>query len=203
MAAIDTLGLAISDVGAAVAAVAAVAGLAYARQTVREARAERIAGEQARLTRRVEWVGEIVEQIDRLAEEDLHMRPMGETWRRGCRLLAQGFIGLDARLPQTARLVQCTDPYGARSIVAVAREEVAAELGRLAREQVPQHEPAHAAADRGSQPQWVAGLGEQWRRRTRRAGTPQQDSNGSAGRAGHQRSQHRLRRDGSRDSSLT
>jgi hypothetical protein len=77
MTAVDTVVWAIGDVAAGVAAVAAVIGLRYARQTVREARAERWAGEEARLVRRLEWVGETIEHIDRLAEEDQRIRPQG------------------------------------------------------------------------------------------------------------------------------
>jgi hypothetical protein len=133
MTAMDTVLSAIAAVAAGVAAVAAVTGLRYARQTVREARAERWAGEHARLVRRLEWVGETIEHIDRLAEEDLRIRPQGETWRRGRSLLAQGFVGLAGLLPQTARLVDCADPYNARSMAMLAREEVAGELARRAR----------------------------------------------------------------------
>jgi hypothetical protein len=133
MTAVDTVVLAIGDVAAGVAAAAAVIGLRYARQTVREARAERWAGEHARLVRRLEWVGETIEHIDRLAEEDQRVRPQGESWRRGRSLLAQGFVGLAGLLPQTARLVDCADPSSARSMAMLAREEVAGELARLAR----------------------------------------------------------------------
>lgn len=132
MTAVDTALSAIGDVAAGAAAVAAVIGLRYARQTVREARAERWAAEHARLVRRLEWVGETIEHIDRLAEEDQRVRPQGETWRRGRNLLAQGFVGLAGVLPQTARLVDCADPYSARSMAMLAREEVAGELARLA-----------------------------------------------------------------------
>jgi hypothetical protein len=135
MTAVDTVLPAIGDVAAGVAAVAAVIGLRYARQTVREARAERWAGEHARLVRRLEWVGETIEHVDRLAEEDQRIRPQGETWRRGRSLLAQGFVGLAELLPQTARLVDCADPYSARSMAMLAREEVAGQLARLARRQ--------------------------------------------------------------------
>lgn len=134
MTAMDTALSAIGDVAAAVAAVGAVIGLRYARQTVREARAERCAAEHARLVRRLEWVGETIEHVDRLAEEDQRIRPQGQTWRRGRNLLAQGFVGLAGMLPQTARLVDCADPYSARSMAMLAREEVAAELARLARQ---------------------------------------------------------------------
>jgi hypothetical protein len=137
MTAVDTVLPAIGDVAAGVAAVAAVIGLRYARQTVREARAERWAGEHARLVRRLEWVGETIEHLDRLAEEDQRIRPQGETWRRGRSLLAQGFVGLAELLPQTARLVDCADPYSARSMAMLAREEVAGELARLARRHGP------------------------------------------------------------------
>ena len=133
MAAVDTVVRAIGDVAVGVAAVAAVIGLRYARQTVREARAERWAGEEARLVRRLEWVGETIELIDRLAEEDQRVRPHGETWCRGRNLLAQGIVGLPGLLPQTARLVDCADPNSARSMAILAREEVAGELARLAR----------------------------------------------------------------------
>lgn len=152
MTAVDTVLSAIGDVAAGVAAVAAVIALRYARQTVREARAERWAAEHARLTRRLEWVGETIEHIDRLAEEDQRMRPQGETWRRGRNLLAQGFIGLAGVLPQTVRLVDCADPYSARSMAMLAREEVAGELERLARQHGSQfldvrREPPASARD--------------------------------------------------------
>ena len=133
MTAVDTVLPAIGDAAAGVAAVAAVIGLRYARQTVREARAERWAGEHARLARRLEWVGETIEHIDRLAEEDQRIQPPGESWRRGRNLLAQGFVGLAGLLPQTARLADCADAYSARSMAMLAREEVAGELARLAR----------------------------------------------------------------------
>jgi hypothetical protein len=133
MTAVNTVLSAIGDVAAGVAAVAAVIGVRYARQTVREARAERWAGEHARLVRRLEWVGETIEHIDRLAEDDQRIQPPGESWRRGRSLLAQGFVGLAGLLPQTARLADCADPYSARSMAMLARDEVAGELARLAR----------------------------------------------------------------------
>jgi hypothetical protein len=136
----DALMVMIGDLAAGVAAVAALTGARYARQTVREARAERIEAEHVRLVRRLEWVGETVEHIDRLAEDDQHSRPVGETFRRGRHLLAQGFVGLDSQLPRTAELAHCADPYSARSIARLAREEVAGELQRLAREQAQRYE---------------------------------------------------------------
>jgi hypothetical protein len=135
----DALLAMIGDLAAGVAAVAALTGARYARQTVREARAERIEAEHVRLVRRLEWVGETIEHIDRLAEDDQHSRPVGETWRRGSHLLAQGFVGLDGQLPRTAELAHCADPYSARSIARLAREEVGTELQRLAREQARRH----------------------------------------------------------------
>jgi len=135
MTAIDAFLTTVGDVAAGVAAVAAVTGARYARQTVREARAERLEAERARLVRRLEWVGETIEHIDRLAEDDQRIRPVGEGWRRGRQLLAQGFVGLDARLPRTAELVRCADPFAARATVMHAREEVDAELRALAAEQ--------------------------------------------------------------------
>jgi hypothetical protein len=134
MTAVDTVVWAIGDLAVGVAAVAAVIGLRYARQTVREARAERWAGEHARLVRRLEWVGETIELIDRLAEEDQRIRPQGENWRRGRNLLAQGIVGLAGLLPQTARLADCADPSSVRSMAMLAREEIAGELARLARQ---------------------------------------------------------------------
>ncbi len=151
MAAIDTFLMVIGDLAAGVAAIAAVTALRYARQTVLEARAERTAAEQARLTRRVEWVGEAVEHIDRLAEDDLRDRPVGQTWQRGRQLLAQGLVGLDGRLPRTAQLVSCADAYSARSITVVARDEVAAELARLARSQAVQPGQDKAESDGSNQ----------------------------------------------------
>jgi hypothetical protein len=130
----------IGALAAGVAAVAALTGARYARQTVREARAERLEAEHVRLVRRLEWVGETIEHIDRLAEDDQHSRPLGETWRRGRHLLAQGFVGLDSHLPRTAELTHCADPYSARSIARLAREEVGSELQRLAREEARRHE---------------------------------------------------------------
>ncbi len=139
MAAIDAFLTMVGDVAAGVAAVAAVTGARYARQTVREARAERLEAEQARLVRRLEWVGETIEHIDRLAEDDQRIRPVGDGWRRGRQLLAQGFVGLEQRLPRTAELVHCADPFTARSIVMHAREEVGHELRALAAEQALRH----------------------------------------------------------------
>ena len=136
----DALLTMIGDLAAGVAAVAALTGVRYARQTVREARAERLEAEHVRLVRRLEWVGETIEHIDRLAEDDQHSRPVGETWRRGRHLLAQGFVGLDSQLPRTAELTYCADPYSARSIARLAREEVGSELHRLAGEQARRHE---------------------------------------------------------------
>jgi hypothetical protein len=143
----------IGDLAAGVAAVAAVTGARYARQTVREARAERLEAEHVRLVRRLEWVGETIEHIDRLAEDDQHSRPVGETWRRGRHLLAQGFVGLGNQLPRTAELTRCADPYSARSIARLAREEVGGELQRLAREQARRHEERSGAEHAG--PGWV------------------------------------------------
>lgn len=154
MAAIDALLTMLGDVAAGTAAVAAVTGARYARQTVREARAERLEAERARLVRRLEWVGEAIEHIDRLAEDDQRIRPVGDGWRRGRQLLAQGFVGLDERLPRTAELVRCADPFTARAIVRHAREEVDEELRELAAEQ------AFRSDDRGdAEPAWRRHLG--------------------------------------------
>lgn len=205
MAAIDTFQL-IGDLAAGVAAVAAATGLYYARQTVREARTERVSAELGRLARRLEWIGETVEHVDRMAEDDLHMRPMGETWRRGCRLLAQGFVGLEGRLPQTAQLMYCGDAYTARSVAVRAREEVGTELAALARSQVEHADPAQDAGSRRL-PHWAAGLGALWRqdgqppegqrparRRTvkMRLSWPRPGSGDSDQPEGPRRSQHRL-----------
>ena len=184
MTGVDTVVWAIGDVAAGVAAVAAVIGLRYARQTVREARAERWAGEHARLARRLEWVGETIEHIDRLAEEDQRVRPQGDTWRRGRSLLAQGFVGLAGLLPQTARLVDCADPTSARSMAVLAREEVAGELARLARRHGSELVDGHRES-----PASAAGLGA-----PRRAG-----SRGPARPGGRLRNRrHRLRRSANR-----
>jgi hypothetical protein len=147
----------IGDLAAGIAAVAALTGARYARQTVREARAERLEAEHVRLVRRLEWVGETIEHIDRLAEDDQHSRPVGETWRRGRHLLAQGFVGLDRQLPRTAELTHCADPYSARSIARLAREEVGSELQRLAREQARRHE-VRARSEQAGPPGWAARL---------------------------------------------
>jgi hypothetical protein len=152
----------IGALAAGIAAVAALTGARYARQTVREARAERLEAEHVRLVRRLEWVGETIEHIDRLAEDDQHSRPVGETWRRGRHLLAQGFVGLDSQLPRTAELTHCADPYSARSIARLAREEVGSELQRLAREEARRHEER---ADAGQ-------AGPAWRERLTRPGFP-------------------------------
>jgi hypothetical protein len=156
MAAMDAFLSMIGDLAAGVAAVAALAGARYARQTVREARAERLDAEHVRLVRRLEWVGETIEHIDRLAEDDQHSRPAGETWRRGRHLLAQGFVGFESQLPRTAELIRCADPYSARSIARLAREEVGSELHRLAREQARRHEDRAATDQTG--PAWAARL---------------------------------------------
>lgn len=211
MAAIDVF-LTIGDIAAGVAAVAALTGLYYARQTVREARAERVAAEQARLSRRVEWVGETVEHIDRLAEDDVHTRPVGETWRRGRQLLAPGFVGLDGRLPQTAKLMNCDDPYSARAIAALAREEIGTELGRLAEEQARQpdvnqdttrwewsHRVTELAArwhrdGRVEEPQDARGSDHRGGRVPEPFAEPPPQRSGSNGQHGHRRSPHRLRR---------
>src|SRR5215469_14116764 len=146
MAAMDILLTMIGDVAAGVAAVAALASLRFAQQTVREARAERVEAERARLVRRVEWVGATIEHIDRLAEDDQHSRPVGEGWRRGCHLPAQGLVGLDSSLPQAAELVNCSDLYSARSFARLAREEVREELQRLALAQAEPRRADRAAA---------------------------------------------------------
>jgi len=131
----DTVFAAIGEIAALAAAVFAFLALGQARQAVREARRERRDAEHARLVRRVEWAGEMIEQIDRLAEDDQRIRPPADSWRRGRILLAQGFVGLADRLPRTAELVGCSDVYQARSNAEFAREEVGRELQRLAREQ--------------------------------------------------------------------
>jgi hypothetical protein len=187
MAAIDTFGVMVADVAAAVAAVAAVTGLRCARQTVREARAERLEAEHVRLVRRLEWVGETIEHIDRLAEDDQQSRPLGESWRRGRQLLAQGFVGLDERLPQTAELVRCADPFTARAIAVRARDEVSGDLQRLAREQALRHDAGQSAERERSG--WLAG----------HLARPRLALHGSGQADGQLRPQrHRARRDGSR-----
>jgi hypothetical protein len=151
MAAIDTFLTMVGDVAAGVAAVAALTGARYARQTIREARTERLDAERARLVRRLEWIGETVEHLDRLAEDDQRIRPVGEGWRRGRQLLAQGFVGLEDRLPRTAELVRCADAFTARSIVMHARAELNEELRRLASEQALRSGDSAGAESSGSQ----------------------------------------------------
>jgi hypothetical protein len=131
----DTTFAAIGDIAALAAAAFAFLALGQARQAAREAHRERRDAEHARLVRRVEWAGEMIEQIDRLAEDDQRIRPPADSWRRGRILLAQGFVGLADRLPRTAELVGCSDVYQVRSSAVLAREEVGRELQRLAREQ--------------------------------------------------------------------
>jgi hypothetical protein len=131
----DTILVAVGDAAALAAAVFAFLALGQAREAVREAHRERREAERARLARRVEWAGEMIEQIDRLAWDDLHVTPPADTWRRGRFLLAQGFVGLAGRLPQTAKLVDSCDVYQVRSNAMLAREEVGRELEQLAKQQ--------------------------------------------------------------------
>jgi hypothetical protein len=140
----ETAFAAIGDIAALTAAVFAFLALGQAREAVREARRERRDAERARLVRRVEWAGEMIEQIDRLAEDDLRSRPPTDSWRRGRILLAQGFVGLADRLPQTAKLLGCSDVHQVRSNAVLAREEVGRELQRLAIEQGEPGSPTSA-----------------------------------------------------------
>jgi hypothetical protein len=90
----DTIVVAVGDAAALAAAAFAFLALGQARAAVGEARRERREAEHARLTRRVEWAGEMIEQIDRLASDDQRVTPPADSWKRGRTLLAQGFVGL-------------------------------------------------------------------------------------------------------------
>ena len=69
----------IGDMAALAAAVFAFLALRQAREAVREARRERREAEHARLVCRVEWAREMIEQIDRMAEDDQRTRPPADT----------------------------------------------------------------------------------------------------------------------------
>ena len=83
--------VAIGDMAALAAAVFAFLALRQAREAVREARRERREAE-ARIVRRVEWGREMIEQIDRTAEDDQRTRSPADTRRKGRTFLAQGLI---------------------------------------------------------------------------------------------------------------
>ena len=68
----------IGDMAALAAAVFAFLALRQAREAVREARRERREAE-ARIVRRVEWGREMIEQIDRTAEDDQRTRSPADT----------------------------------------------------------------------------------------------------------------------------
>lgn len=115
--------LLISTIAAAVAAVAAVVALRFARQTVRDARAER-------LYRRVERVGQIV--------EDLYTKAGAvgtELWAADRNRLGHALVGLTGRLPKCAALLgDMPETYQeATQLVSAARDEVRAELERLSK----------------------------------------------------------------------
>jgi hypothetical protein len=128
----STFLVAFGDFAAAVAAVAALVGLRFARQTVREARAEREAAKADQLYRRVERVGEILEVVSRQGTYLGGL--MRLTWASDRSKLGRAMVGLADRLPACALLLSADTPKKATAAVDSARQEVRDELQRLSQQ---------------------------------------------------------------------
>jgi hypothetical protein len=111
------------------ASVAAVAALL----AIREARADRRESEHARLVRRVERAGEIVEELIWKAKADSEPTgPGGTTWIAPLHRLRQAIVGLRDRLPLCVVLVDKADTaQQAYDYAIAARSEIESDLQRL------------------------------------------------------------------------
>lgn len=145
----STILVAIGDFAAAAAAVAALVGLRFARQTVREARAERDAAQADRLYQRVERVGEIVEVVYR---QGTYGRGLMRRVRAADRSrLGHAMVGLADRLPACTLLLSAETPKNAKAAAHNARQEVQNELERLSRAPRPvrrRHTALHEVYDK-------------------------------------------------------
>jgi hypothetical protein len=144
---------AIGDVAAMVAVWFAYHALGQAKETVREARAAREDAEMAakdaaaerqsaaddrreaerdRLRRRVERVGEIVEDLFWQADLERRGAPSGGSWMAHRNLLRHAMVGLAHQLPRTAEVLNSATADQAFGQASQARTEIELELGRLA-----------------------------------------------------------------------
>jgi hypothetical protein len=141
----------IADVAAAIAAVAAAVAVWYARDAARAGRATVVAArrtlqlaeasrrstERAQLRRRVERVGELVEEIASSPMIDSELEELSPRSRGQCQELSQAVIGLKELLPRSAQVCGATSSEELQSRAGKARVEIDAVLMRMARRRVP------------------------------------------------------------------
>jgi hypothetical protein len=130
---------AIGDVAAMVTVWFAYHALGQAKETVREARAaredaadDRREAERDRLRRRVERVGEIVEDLFWQANLERRGAPSGGSWMAHRNLLRHAMVGLAHQLPLTAEVLSSATADQAFGQASQARTEIELELKRLA-----------------------------------------------------------------------
>lgn len=123
-------GAEIGEWAACAAALAAAGGLYFAWRTVRETVAGRREAEQDRRRQRLERVGDRVESIALLTENDLRLTPPGDSWQSGRNDLRRALIGFGGELPCCTALVEAGDAPVADKAVPAARDEVTAALAR-------------------------------------------------------------------------
>lgn len=148
------------DVAASVAAVAAGAALLYARasahaardavaaaeRTVKLAEMSRQAAERARLRRRVERVGELVQEVVTAAAAEAGTDELSQKTRERCSVLSRAVIGLTDFLPKAAELGKATSPVDLDERARHASREVDGALKKLNRYRRqstyrPRHQP--------------------------------------------------------------
>ncbi len=140
----DTIIAAIGSAAALFAALFAYLALGKASETVREAKAARLDAEQAardaaadrreaerdRRYRRVERVGELVEDLYRKSYS------VGtDIWATDRNRLGHALVGLTDQLPRCAALMHAETPVEAAQMITDGREEVRQELERLSKEE--------------------------------------------------------------------
>jgi len=128
-----------------VAAVAAISGLLYARASAQAAHdataaAERAAqvafvsrqsAERARLRRRVERVGELVQEVCFSSQVDAEVDGLSPRTRAQCDVLNQAVIGLEDMLPTSAALCRARSATELQAKADQVRAEIARVLTAL------------------------------------------------------------------------
>lgn len=103
----------------------------------REAAADRREDEYDRERRRLERVGEIIEELfwaADLASKGGHMAT--DNWMSQRNLLRHALIGLHSRLPVAANILNCATAVSAYGFASQGRREIETELNRLATERL-------------------------------------------------------------------
>jgi hypothetical protein len=142
----------IGNTAACVAAVAAAIGLYFARVTVREAKlarldseaarmdavAERREAEQDRLRHRLERIGELLQDAERMLVLDvrsirqgMQIPPSGASWLGKQKLLRHALVGLDGELPQCAAIINASTAELALAAMPDASSELESAVQRI------------------------------------------------------------------------